>query len=320
VARSLLALATSPLSVGLLRVADRFAKAVRTAPRDALISVTPSEKKQGWRFGINRAMDTLGALLGIGLFGLFVYGKTGGGGSSLQLTSGEWRALCVASLLPCLACMAIVVWGILDIDQAPRTSERPEPARFSPILKKYLLAVGLFGLASSSDAFILLRGKDLGFSLLETLGMISMLNLASSATALPASVLSDRLGRKTLITAGWLIYVFTYAAIGLGFGRSPVAYAIVLGFYGLFYGFTEGVEKAWVADLTKPEDRGRAYGWFGLITGLTALPASVVFGWAWDRFGDRLPFLADAVLAILALGALWALVPSSAQAKSSPSG
>lgn len=259
-------------------------------------------------------MDTIGALIGIGTFAIFLYGRTGGGGGQLQLTSNEWRVLCIASLVPSLFCIAILICGISEVAQSATSAPERSRRRGSPILRKYLFAVTVFGLANSSDAFILLKAKDMGYSLLQTLGMISVLNVFSSMTALPAAMLSDRLGRKTLILAGWLIYAATYTLIGLGFGtKSALAYGTLLGFYGLFFGFTEGVEKAWIADLTPPDDRGRAYGWFGLLTGLTAFPASAVFGWAWDRFGDQVPFLGGAAIACVACLVLLATVPTNAK-------
>jgi MFS family permease len=307
-ARPLLAFAGTPLAVGLLRVGDRFGKAVRTAPRDALISVTQSKQTQGMRFGMNRAMDTAGAIVGIGLFALFIYWKSGNG-ETFRLTSLDWKILCLASLIPSLICVAILIWGIAEVPSR-KPPEGTALAPFPAVLKRYLFSVGLFGLANSSDAFILLRSKDMGFSLLQILEMIILLNLFSSMTAIPATLLSDRFGRKTLILAGWVIYAGVYGGIGLGFGSHSVwVYGGLLAVYGLFYGFTEGVEKAWIADLTGPHERGRAYGWFGLITGLSALPASAVFGWAWDRFGDHIPFLGGAVLALIAALALLLIVP-----------
>jgi MFS family permease len=310
VTRPLLALAGNPFFVGLLRASDRFGKAVRTAPRDAIIANSEMGAKgafkQGKKFGINRAMDTAGAILGVAFFAAFLKYH------SLELTSYEWRVLCIASVIPAVIALTIIAFGISE----PKIIIKPGAgstgkAPISPTLKRYLVAVGVFGLANSSDAFILLKTRELGYSLLETLGMIILLNLFSSATAIPAAMLSDRFGRRTLIAAGWTIYAAAYAAIGLNVGAGrPWLYALVLAFYGLFYGFTEGVEKAWVADLTTTESRGRAYGYFGMVVGLATLPASALFGWAWDRFGDQVPFLASSALALFSIAILFALVPS----------
>jgi MFS family permease len=308
--RPLLALAINPFSVGLLRATDRFGKAVRVAPRDALIANSKMGSKtafkQGKKFGINRAMDTAGAVLGVALFALFLKYH------SLELTSYEWRVLCFVSIAPAVLALAIITYGISEPGGGVKPgSETIANAPISPTLKRYFVAVAVFGLANSSDAFILLKTRELGYSLLETLGMVILLNLFSSATAIPAAMLSDRVGRRTLIAGGWTIYAAAYAAIGFNAGQGrPWLFALILAFYGLFYGFTEGVEKAWVADLTNAQSRGRAYGVFGLVVGLTALPASAVFGWAWDRFGDQVPFLASSALALFSVAILFALVPS----------
>jgi MFS family permease len=308
VTRPLLALAGNPFFVGLLRATDRLGKAIRVAPRDAIIANSEMGAKgafkQGKKFGINRAMDTAGAVLGVAIFAVFLKFH------SLELTSEEWSLLCVASIVPAVLAIAIIVFGISEPKAIVKTSGPIQKTPLSPTLKRYLIAVGVFGLANSSDAFILLKTRDLGYSLLETLGMIILLNLFSSATAIPAAMLSDRFGRRTLIAGGWTIYAATYAAIGFNIGDGrPWLYALILAFYGLFYGFTEGVEKAWVADLTTTESRGRAYGYFGMVVGLATLPASAVFGWAWDRFGNQVPFLASAALALFAIAILFAVVP-----------
>jgi MFS family permease len=313
-ARPLLALAASPLLVGFLRAADRFGKAVRVAPRDALIANSGNKLKQGKKFGINRAMDTIGAVAGLTLFALFLKFYSDAPSSiPIELSIHAWKVLCIASLVPSSIAILIIYFGVSDFQAFTKKKEvsASPKIRLSPILKRYFICVVVFGLANSSDAFILLKTRQLGYSLIETLLMIVLLNLFSSATAIPAAALSDRFGRRTLIAMGWTIYAATYTAIGLNAGaRQPWIFALILGFYGLFYGFTEGVEKAWVADLTEAETRGSAYGVFGLVVGLTTLPASALFGWAWDRFGDRVPFLGAAALAFFATALLFGLVPA----------
>lgn len=166
----------------------------------------------------------------------------------------------------------------------------------------------VFSLANSSDAFILLRAKELGYSLLEVL--VALLNIVSAATVLPAASLSDKVGRRFLIALGWGTYALSYAILGLGISdHHGFVFVATVGFYGLFSGFTDSVERAWIAEMAPSALRGRAYGIFGLIAGLSALPKNAGFGWAWDRWGSAVPFLACSTLALFAIALLYLLMP-----------
>jgi MFS family permease len=314
--RPFLALARSWPWVAVLRFTDRLGKGVRTAPRDALIADSSIGRRHGRSFGINRALDTVGALAGVALFGAWTWLR-----GERELTSATWVGLCVACSLPGLLATALAGWGVDEIAPPPAASEAASrtslhPAarpggRLSGTLKRYLVVVGVFSLANSSDAFILLRARELGFTLPGILGVVALFNLVSAMTALPAAALSDRAGRRSLIAMGWVIYAVAYALFGAPFSSNPVVFASVVAIYGLFYGFTDGVERAWVADLAPSEQRGRAYGIFGLVVGVIALPASAAFGWAWDRFGSALPFLASSAIAVMATLLLFVWVPTS---------
>jgi MFS family permease len=217
--------------------------------------------------------------------------------------------------VPGFLALLVLLTGIRDVPAAIIAPVPVPKTRLSPEIKRYFLVIGLFGLANSSDAFILLRAQELGFTLTEILALIALLNVVSSATALPAAILSDRFGRRALIATGWIIYAACYAAFSLipGATTSPEARMLFIGtvaVYGLFFGFTESVEKAWVADLAPPDARGRAFGIFGLIVGISTLPASLVFGFLWDRYWSEVPFLASATIAFFATGLLFFLTPA----------
>jgi MFS family permease len=321
-ARPLLALAGSWPEVGFLRFCDRLGKGMRNAPRDALIADSSLKGQHGRSFGLNRSLDTVGALLGVGAFGAFTYLH----GDS-TLTAQSWTWICLFCAIPGLISVALVVFGITEVraevraevlaevQAAPREVKKEKPASLNPVFKRYLVVVAIFSLANSSDAFILLRARELDYTLPEILGMIALLNIVSALTAIPAAALSDRLGRRTLIAMGWTIYALSYGLLGSPWvTQGRWVFALVVAVYGLFFGFTEGVERAWVADLAPQQARGRAYGVFGLVVGLTALPASLVFGWAWDRFGSAVPFYASSALALLAISMLYALIPITRRA------
>jgi len=177
------------------------------------------------------------------------------------------------------------------------------PARFWG----YLAVLLLFTLGNSSDAFILLRASQLGVSAALLPIIWAMLNVVKSATNIPGGVLSDRVGRVPLIVAGWLIF----AAVYLAFGRATQTWQAwaLFAVYGTYFGLTEGVEKALVADLVPAEKRGAGFGWYNLAIGLGALPASVIFGAVWDRWGAVAAFELGAALSAVAAVALVFVVP-----------
>ncbi|MGK5082789.1 MFS transporter [Bdellovibrionota bacterium FG-1] len=306
-ARPLLALTGSWPEVAFLRFCDRLGKGVRTAPRDALIANTGSPSRHGRNFGLNRALDTLGALLGVTAFGVWTQSH-----GEVALTQKTWIWLCILFAIPGLLAVLLSIFGVREVLKTPSDKTHSSPARLSGTFRRYLLVVGLFGLANSSDAFILLRARELGYGLPAILGMIGLFNLVSALTAIPAAALSDRMGRRTLIAMGWSIYALSYAIIGSPWvQKMPWLLALMIAVYGLFFGFTESVERAWVADLSTAPTRGRAYGAFGLVVGLAALPASTAFGWAWDRFGSEVPFYAASTIALMSISLLFALVPGT---------
>ncbi|MEO7963906.1 MAG: MFS transporter, partial [Gemmatimonadaceae bacterium] len=171
----------------------------------------------------------------------------------------------------------------------------------------YLGVLLLFTLGNSTDAFLLLRARDLGVATAAVPLLWAALHVVKSLTASPGGKLSDSLGRRPLIIAGWV----TYAVVYLGFARASLpwhAWALFLA-YGIFFGLTEGVEKALVADLVPASSRGRAFGWYNLAIAAAALPASLFFGFVWERWGAGAAFTLGASLAAVAAAALLILVP-----------
>ena len=308
-ARPLLALTGSWQEIAFLRFCDRLGKGVRSAPRDALIADSSLAGAHGRNFGINRSMDTFGALLGVVGFGLWSYLHP-----AHSLDPALWKILCIVCGIPGLFALALVIWKVTDFGiSAKPTPANPESVRLSGTFKRYLLVVGLFALANSSDGFIIIRARELGYSLSGILGLVALLNVVAAFTSIPAAALSDRFGRRTLIAMGWTIYALSYALFGsFTEANAPAGFAVVISVYGLFFGFTESVERAWIADLAPVEARGRAYGVFGLVVGVSALPASLGFGWLWDHFGGQVPFYVGSAIALFSTALLFILVPKSA--------
>jgi MFS family permease len=210
----------------------------------------------------------------------------------------------------------VVVLGVRERGRAQAAdgsaAARPASTPLDPRFKRFLVVIVLFTLGNSSDAFLVLRAQTAGASVLGVLALLALFNLVYSLVATPLGVLSDRLDRRRLIAAGWLLY----AAVYLGFGLVGVEQHALLALaglwvmYGVYYGLTEGVAKALVADVVRPEARGTAYGFYNAAVGLTLLPASVLAGvlWqglgAWAGFGPAAPFVFGSALALVAAGLL----------------
>lgn len=298
--RPLILLVSSWPGLLLIRFADRVGKGLRSSPRDALLAASVGPGQRGLAFGLHRALDNAGAVVGPLLAALLL-----GLGFSLQ-------SLFLFTLLPALACLGLA----LVLREPPRPLVLPAAPAFDwswralPIaLRRYLLVVALFSLGNASNLFLLLRARELGLSQAEVplawAGVSAIAMLAST----PLSALSDRLGRRRLILGGWLAYGLFYLVLGLlGSGATWSLYGL-FAFYGLFMAATEGVEKALVADLARPEALGTAYGWFNLVGGLLLLPASLLFGSLYEGVGPALAFGVAAGCALGAAALLWLWVP-----------
>ncbi len=287
-----------------VRFSDRVGKGIRTAPRDALIADTIDEKRRGAAFGLHRAGDTAGAALGI-LIALLVVLATQSG--DVHLERSTFRTLVLISIVPAALAVIALAAGAHDV---PINQKRAAPQftlkGFDRRFRWFLLAVVVFTLGNSADAFVILRAQDRGLSVAGILGMLLTFNLVYAILSGPAGALSDRIGRRRLILGGWTVYGVLY----LGFGLAAEAWQmwVLYTFYGVYYAATEGAAKALVADLVPAERRGTAYGVYNAAVGIMALPASVIAGvlWqgalGWDGFGASAPFLFGAILALSAVG------------------
>lgn len=310
-ARPLMGLVQGAGQVLAIRLTDRFGKGIRTAPRDALIadSVTPDQR--GYAFGVHRASDNLGAVLGP----LIAWGVLSFGLADLR-TLFLWTALpgFLSVLLLALflrdshagaTAGAIAGEHIVSAAVPKTTTDANGPPVSAPIVEsavplgapfwRLLVVIFLFSLSLSTDAFLLLRASQLGVSAALIPLLWAALHVVKSSSSVVAGALSDRVGRRPLILGGWGVYAIVY----LGFAVASTAWQVWLLFlvYGLYFGMSEGPEKALVADLAPPSRRGAAYGWFNAAVGLAALPASILFGVVWDRWGADTAFMMGAGIA-----------------------
>ncbi len=298
--RPMLAFVTSWPQVLVVRMADRVGKGIRGAPRDALIAEGVPKNERGFAFGFNRAADHLGAVLGpvAGFVLLSIFAA-----NTASPTIAEYETVFLFASIPVV--FGLVIIGFFVTEKA-RTPNEPhvEPPNFSlrgfdSNFKRYLLVVALFTLSNSTDAFLLLRAADAGISPVVLPLLWMTLHVSKVVSSLVGGDLSDRFGRKTLIIGGWLIYAAVYA--GFAFVNSPWQCWALFILYGAYFGMTEGVEKAFVADMVPEEKRGTAYGLYNLAFGITVFPASLLFGLTWNNFGAATAFIASACVSVLAI-------------------
>jgi MFS family permease len=290
--RPLVAIAQSAAQVLVIRLSDRVGKGIRNSPRDALIADSVDPANRGRAFGFNRTGDHTGGVVG----------------PLIAFALVEWRHVALRTVfwwavLPGALAVATVLFGVKEVPhhavtspQQPVTCNQGQPlgGRFWAVLGVILI----FTLGNSTDAFLLLRAQQLGVPIAFAPILWAFLHVVKSLSSTPGGALSDRVGRKPLLFAGWLLYALVY----LAFGRATEhwhAWAL-FGVYGLFFGLTEGTERALVTDMVPSTRRGTAFGWYNLTIGLGALPASILFGALWDIRGSRVAFDFGATLALVA--------------------
>jgi len=307
-ARPLVAVAQSATQVLAIRLTDRVGKGIRGAPRDALIAESVDPSIRGRAFGFHRAADHAGAVVGpLIAFAL------------LQWQHIPLRTVFLLAAIPGVLSVIVLVVGVREPPRE-RHLASPSPAKQAPLrgvalgrqFWMFFASVLLFTLGNSTDAFLILRANQLGVSVAAIPLLWAALHVVKSAASMPGGALSDRLGRKPVILAGWAVYGAVYFAFGRA-SEAWHAWALFLG-YGLFFGLTEGTERAMVADLVLQERRGTAFGWYNLAIGIGALPASLLFGLIWDRLGPRAAFDVGAGLAVAAALVLVAVRPRASAA------
>ncbi len=217
------------------------------------------------------------------------------------------RTVFLLAAIPGLAAVALLLFAVREPPRSkPAAAAAPAPAA-GPLPRRLWTAIGifvLFTLASSTDAFLILRARDAGVALWQLPLLWAFFNAVKSAAGVPGGMLADRLGRVPAIVAGWTIYAVSY--VGFAFVAAPGPMWGLLAFYALFYALTEGAERALVADLAPANLRGKAFGAFHASVGLAALPASILFGLWWKVFGAHSAFLVGAGIAVAATAALLA--------------
>jgi MFS family permease len=308
--RPFIGLASSWTQVLALRFTDRLGKGIRGAPRDAMLAGFADVTNRGRIFGFHRAMDHAGAVLGPLIASAFLY-----------LYPGEYRTLFLWTLLPGVVVVLILLRVPSASGRAAHQERAPEAGAAAPSAEPprldlppaFFRAMGLillFSLGNASDAFLLLRFADVGLAAFWIPLLWSALHVVKSAASIAGGTWSDRVGRRGVIALGWLLYAAVYAVFAFTTSL-PMLIGIFLT-YGLYFGLTEGVEKAWVADLVPAGSRGTGFGIYNAVLGAGSLGASLLFGFIWTRISPPAAFLTGAGFAVAATALLyWSFPPSA---------
>ena len=317
-------------AVAAIRWGDRVGKGVRTAPRDALLADSTPAGRRGLAFGLHRAADTAGAVIGIAV-SIWVVQQVQGGGALLEAET--FRKLVLWSLLPAFLGVAVLAVGARDVKvdgsdgrgnggKGRGGNPGSAPAASRPRLRLRGLGRGfgafvacsvIFELGNSADAFLVLRAQERGLSVAGILWLLLAFNVVYTLVSTPAGSLADRIPRKRVVAAAWGLYALVY--LGFALADTVMHVTVLYLMYGCYHGLVGGAAKAMVADLVPPEQRGTAYGGYAAAIGLATLPASLLAGvlweglFTWEGFGPAAPFVFGAAMAAVAAVLLLVIVP-----------
>jgi len=291
IARPLLAILTSGAGVLFLRFLDGVGKGIKDTPKDALIANSTEIKTRGKGFGIVRALDTFGSVVGpLLLFALLFL---------LNNNTLKYHYIFFIATIPLIFTLSILTIFVKE-KKVEKTENKINAKAALPL--KYYLFLGIvlfFSIGNSSDVFLILRAQNVGVTLLAIPLVYALFNFIYASASIPLGSLSDRIGRQKVIILGWLAYAIAY--LGFGLANSTLAIWLLFAFYGIYYATTEGVAKAYIADVTVPEHRGKAYGIYNSLIGLVTLPASIIAGFMWDKINPSAPFLFGSIIAIISV-------------------
>ncbi|MFT8313017.1 MAG: MFS transporter [Clostridium sp.] len=284
----LFSIVTSPLQVLIIRFSERLGKGIRTAPRDSLIAGSSGENTKGRSFGFHKAMDNSGAIVGP----LLAF-------AVLSMFHGDYRKVFLLSAIPGFLGVVAVVFFVKEGKKSK--AKLPEKIAFKDFSIKYYVFLGIafiFTLGNSTDALLLIKANDIGIQALFIPLIYLIFNSVSVVLAVPAGILSDRVGREKLIIFGYLLYSIIY--FGFGWTNNKVVVILLFALYGLYSATTDGVQKALVSDLINKDKMGTGLGIYNSIIGITLLPASVIAGVLYDKVNYSASFYFGSTMALIA--------------------
>ena len=277
----------SPMQVLYLRFVERFGKGIRTAPRDSLIAGSVTNGETGRSFGLQKAMDNSGAIVGpLAAFVLLIFFPE------------NYRLIFLLAGIPAVLSILVIILGIKE---AKRDQEslfkkfhfKDFPAKFY----LFLVIVFVFTLGNSTDALLMVKANEVGVKVAFIPLVYMITSIVAVLFAIPVGSLSDRIGKEKILIAGYLIYAIVY----YGFGVTSHAGAIVALFamYGLYSAATDGIQKAFISDITDKNRQGTGLGIYNALLGITLLPASLIAGVLYDKVNSRVPFYSGAAMALV---------------------
>ena len=287
--RPIVALATTWHNVFTFRFFDRFGKGIRGAPRDALIAESTEKEFLGRAFSFHRSLDTMGAVVGPALAFFF-----------LGILSNDYRMVFWLSIIPGAIAVLLIIFFIRETKKPPaELSERPKLTlkHFDWRFKFFVLIAAIFALGNSSDVFLILRAEQKGIPAIMIPVVYLLFNLVYSLSAIPAGIAADRFGKKRVILTGFVLFALLY--YGFAVAADATAIWILFGFYGVFMGLTEGIQKAFLATIIPQQFKATAFGVYNTIVGIAMLPASLIGGWLWDHVSPSATFYFGAITATL---------------------
>lgn len=284
------------------RFLDRLGSGTRSAPRDALVAASATEESRGKAFGLEGIGDNLGAFLGPIIAVILLY--------SLSV---HIRTIFYLAFIPAAVATFLIFFVREKHISVPKVKIETELAKFSPHYRKYLFVTALFGIGNSSNAFLILRTKDIGVSLETTILIYAFFNLVAALSSYPSGALSDKIGRKNILLFAFLIFILTY--LGFAFTKNIYLIAFLFVLYGIYGGIFRAVGKALATDFTPPHLRASGIGWYSAVVGGSGLVASIVAGQLWVKINPQAAFLYGAVFAVLGSIALYLLIPPKKQSR-----
>jgi len=292
IARPFLILFTSIGGVISLRLLDGIGKGLKDPAKDVLVAGSAEKKVRGRSFGIARMLDTLGSVAGPLMLFVLLY--------IFKDSKSLYHNILIFSAIPLIITL-LLVFKLKEIPkkELEKVEVKEFKGKFPPSFYIFIAIVVVFTLGNSSDAFLILRAKSLGITLLEIPLVIALFNLVYALAAVPFGSLSDKIGRIPTLVIGWIAFSIVYLGFGLASQASLIWF--LYGFYGIYWATSEGVSRALLADIVNPDHRGRAYGIYGMAVGLTTIPSSILAGFLWDRFGAAIPFYFGATMSIIAV-------------------
>jgi MFS family permease len=296
------------------RIIDRFGKGIRTAPRDAMVAESADKSQLGKAFGLHKGLDLLGTAIGILLAWLILSQFIFSGGD-------EYRTIFIFSIVPAIIGLVILMFVKDKKQRSADTAGSGKTIAFNwknldIRLKLFLVFIFLFTLGNSSNAFIILRAVDAGFSRTNVILLYFVYNMTGSLLSLPAGLLSDKFGRKNLLCTGYLLYGIVY--LGIALISNNAAFIALFVIYGFYTALTAGVERALIVDIVPQQHKAGALGLHAAIVGIGLLPASIIAGFLWKWIGPSAPFLFGGFLALITCIGVFIILSRKTQTQSAP--